>query len=257
MGRSIIEVYLLTLIPDNEVFHYRRVCVSNDRKIAWVALLIGVVGLIPIFRESNWKWSALVVLIVALIGAYLIYTEWRFTRSAITTLSLKKHVVISDIGGTKAKLIRTQTVRANYAFVNETWFRNMVTDGNFGPVTIDGESPSRVATMGCLTSYMKMFNPPLSRGMKKEVRLECDVSNSFPASEEGLLHEVAQDTRHLILEVQLPKERVCKTAQLLLEAAGEPARKLDDPEISDDRCTIRSTIKMPHTGYTYHLHWTW
>jgi hypothetical protein len=231
--------------------------VSTDRKIAWISLLVGVIALIPLFHEPDWKWPALLAVVVVAAGGYLVFNEWKFSRTAMTTIEVKKRVKIHDNAGVASTLTRTQKVRINYAWVGEIWFRNMVTDGSFGPVTIDGAPPSGTTTMGCLTSYYKTFNPPLSKGTIKEVRFECTVANSFPASEEGLLHEVVQGTQMLILEVELPPNRPCLSAQLLLEAGGEPARKLEDPKISDDRRTITSEIKVPHTGYTYHLHWTW
>jgi hypothetical protein len=230
---------------------------TTDRKLAWAALLVGIIALLPLFKENNWQWTLLLTLAVLAVGTYLVYTEWRFTRSAFTTLTIRKKVVIRDIHGTDSSLVRTQMIRANYNFVSEIWFRNMVTDGNFGPFKIDGEDPARTTRMGCLVSHSKIFNPPLSRGAVREVKLECDVKDSFPDHVEGLLHEVAQDTRCLILEVNLPAGRICKTAQVLLEAAGEPAKRLEDPEISDDRRTLTSTIKRPMTGFTYHLSWTW
>ena len=230
---------------------------STDRKLAWLGLLVGLIGLIPVLHEASFKLSTLLVLVLVVVGGYLVYSEWQVTRSAMTTLALEKKVIIHDAGGVSSTLIRVQKIRANYAFLPEIWFRNMVTDGSFGPVTIDGAPPSDTTTMGCLISYAKRFNPPLSRGTIRDVRLECNVANSFPATEEGLLHEVAQDTRVLHLKVELPASRTCKTAALLLEAAGEPARELEKPEISSDRRFITSTVKMPITGYTYHLHWTW
>jgi len=230
---------------------------TTDRKIAWAGLLIGIVALFPLFKEAGWQWTLLLTLAVFAAGSYLVYTEWRFTRSAFTTLTIQKKVVIRDIHGADASLVRTQKIRANYNFVSEIWFRNMVADGNFGPVKIDGEDPARTTRMGCLASHAKIFNPPLSRGAVREVRLECDVKDSFPDRVEGLLHEVAQDTRLLILEVNMPEGRTCKTAQVLLESAGEPAKRLEDPEISDDRRKMIAKIKRPMTGFTYHLSWTW
>lgn len=230
---------------------------STDRKLAWLGLLVGLIGLIPVLHEASFKLSTLLVLLLVAVGSYLVYSEWQVTRSAMTTLELEKKVVIHDAGGTNSTLTRRQKIRANYAFLGEIWFRNMVTDGSFGPVTIDGVPPAMITRMGCLLSYSKRFTPPLSRGTVCEVRLTCDVADSFPSTEEGLLHEVAQDTRLLYLKVELPSARVCKTAALYLEAAGEPARELEKPEISFDRRLITSTIKMPITGYTYHLHWTW
>jgi hypothetical protein len=189
------------------------------------------------------------------VGGYLVYSEWNPTRTAMTTLTLTKRVVIHDREGKTSTLYRIQKVRANDRWVEEIWFRDMVTDGSFGPVKIDGEIQREVTRLGCLRSYSKKIN--LARGKTREVKLECSVSDAFPSSEEGLLHEVGQGTECLVLEVELPADRVCLLAQLTLDAAGETARILQEPEISTDRRTICSAIKNPKTGFTYNLSWTW
>lgn len=230
---------------------------STDRKLAWLGLIVGLIALIPVFHDLPMVFSITLVVALVLVGSYLIYSEWSLTRTAATTLILEKKITIHDANGVSATLNRTQKMKVNHAWLGEIWFRNMVADGAYGPVTIDGREASETTQMGCLRSYVKRFNPPLSRGTVTEVKLTCDVSDSFPAREEGLLHEVAQDTRLLILKVELPATRVCQRAALYLEAAGEPARELKKPEVSHDCRTITSIVKLPRTGYTYHLHWHW
>jgi hypothetical protein len=231
--------------------------VSIDRKLAWVALLIGVAGLIPAFKEAGWAWTLPIILFLLAIGGYLAYSEWSSTRTAVSILSLEKKVVIHDRSGANASLVRVQKIRVNQGWLSEYWFRNMVSDGQFGAFTIDGEAPSESKRLGCLVSYSKRFEKPLSKGTVRELKLACEPQDSFLARDEGLLHDVAQDTHELILKVELPADRVCLEARLLLEAAGEPAKELQKPEVAEDRRTITATIKRPKTGFTYNLCWWW
>ena len=216
---------------------------STDRKLAWAGLALGIVGLIPLFKEQAWGWTLAVLLAMLLVGGYLVYSEWSSTRTAVTILSLRKKAVIHDIQGKTARLERVQKIRVNYGWLSEYWFRNMVTDGSFGPFTIDGDPPAQTEKLGCLVSYSKRFDKPLSRGTVRDLRLECDVQDCFLSKDEGLLHDVAQDTRLLILEVELPANRLCQDARLVLEAAGEPSSELEKPEVSADHRTISATMQ--------------
>lgn len=230
---------------------------SFDRKLAWGGLLLGIAGLVPALKEAGWVWALALVVVLLLVGGYLVYSEWNSTRTAVSVLSLEKKVVIHDRDGRNADLIRTQKIRVNQGWLHEYWFRNMVTDGAFGPFTIDSEAPAQSTKLGCLVSYAKRFKQPLARGTVRELRLETTARDSFLESHEALLHDCAQDTRLLILKVELPADRVCKEAGLLLEAAGEPSKELEKPEVSGDLRTITATIKNPKTGFTYDLHWKW
>lgn len=228
-----------------------------DRKLAWAGLIVGIAALIPAFGTVGWALALPLLLVLFGAGGYLVYSEWSNTRTAVTVLSLEKKVVILDGTGRQANLVRTQKIRVNQGWLHEYWFRNMVTDGNFGPFTIDGDPPSQTTRLGCLVSHGKRFDRPLGKGAVRELRLECVVQDAFLSKEEGLLHDVAQDTRLLILKVELPATRVCQEAGLLLEAAGEPSQELEKPEISSDRRTITACVSRPRVGFTYDLHWKW
>jgi hypothetical protein len=230
---------------------------SVDRKLAWVGLAVGIAGLIPIFKEAGSAWALAVLLLLLAVGGYLIYSEWSNTRTAVSILSVEKKAEIFDAAGKRALLKRTQKIRVNQGWLHDYWFRNLVGDGQFGQFTIDGEPPSQTAKLGCLVSLAKHFDHPLSKGTVRDLRLECEAYDCFPDKEEGLLHDVAQDTRLLVLKVELPANRTCKESHLLLEAAGEPTKELGAPEISSDRRTITATVKRPRTGFSYHLQWTW
>lgn len=230
---------------------------SIDRKLAWGGLLVGLAGLIPTFKEAGWAWALPLTIALLVIGSYLSYSEWSTTRTAVTVLSLEKRVIIHDVEGRRADLIRTQKIRVNQGWLHEYWFRNLVGDGSFGPFTIDGEPPSQSVKLGCLVSYAKRFERPLSKGTVCDLKLETTGQDCFTSKHEGLLHDCAQDTRLLILKVELPANRVCREASLLLEAAGEPSRKLEKPEVSADYRTITATVKNPKAGFTYSLYWEW
>lgn len=230
---------------------------SVDRRLAWIGLFVGIAGLIPALKETGWGWALALTVVLMAIGGYLVYSEWSSTRTAVTVLSLEKKVVIHDKNGARATLTRVQKIRVNQGWLQEYWFRNMVADGSFGPFMIDGQEPAQSAKLGCLVSHAKRFDRPLSKGTEREIRLECDVQGCFTANQEGLLHDVAQDTRVLVLKVELPADRVCRERRLLVEAAGEPDKELETPELSGDHRTITATIKRPKTGFTYHLYWTW
>jgi hypothetical protein len=230
---------------------------SLDRKLAWAGLLLGIAALVPALKEAGWAWALLLVVFLLAVGGYLVYSEWSSTRTAVTVLSLEKKVVIRDREGINADLIRTQKIRVNQGWLHEYWFRNMVADGAFGPFTIDGEPPAQESRLGCLVSYSKRFHRPLAKGTVREVKLECTARDCFRERHEGLLHDCAQDTKLLILKVELPADRLCREAGLLLEAAGEPSKELEKPDISGDFRTITATVNNPKPGFTYNLHWKW
>ncbi|MBT9332477.1 hypothetical protein [Paracidobacterium acidisoli] len=229
---------------------------STDRKLAWAALILGVAGLIPLIHESA-RTATAVALVILIAVIALGFIEWKMNRTVLTTTCLAKKVILKDSSGRAAVLRRTQTVRVNFGSVDQLWFRNMVADGQLGPVRIDGCAPSQITSMGCLQSYAIHLKPALNRGDERTITLECEVYDSFLDDHEGLLHEVALDTRKVELEVELPENRPCRNASLMLEAGGEPARTLEKPLIYNGGRCIRSVIKNPKTGFTYHLHWDW
>ena len=229
---------------------------TTDRKLAWIGLFLGLAGILPLFKDAPIA-ASLVLMLLAAVAGYLSFEEYRGTRTTITTLSVRKVLTVHDAAGKDATYRNEQKVRINFGPVSEIWFRNMVSDGCYSNITINGNHPTGQEAMGCLISYSKRFNPPLFRGQVKEVALECTVTDAFTAKDEGLSHEVTQNTRLLTLEVNLPRARPCLNASLCLEAGGEPAKLLSPPEISEDRCQIKTTVKAPKAGYCYNLQWNW
>jgi hypothetical protein len=107
-------------------------------------------------------------------------------------------------------------------------------------------------------SVQKKYNKPLTAGEKHEVRLEYGLQNSFPASEEALLHDVEIATKTLVLEVHLPATRPGKDVQLHFSAAGTAMERIrKGVNLSPNNLHVVATIKNPKPGYTYELGWKW
>ena len=88
---------------------------SVERKLAWGGLLVGLVSLIPLFRESLGLSITLVIVLIA-VASYLIYSEYCVTRTAMTTVELEKKLVIHDRDGKKATLTRNSECEPTLAW---------------------------------------------------------------------------------------------------------------------------------------------
>ena len=232
---------------------------STDRKIAWFGIGLSVLGLIPIFRDANVQIIvAYCLLFFALVGFFL-YAAYRTSGPQYTTLSLKKELEIEDREGHLSHLKRIQRIRVNYGSVEEIWCRGIYADGKIDNFSVDGAAPpthDRIES-GHTVSLRKRFPEAIFSGHEATVEWSYDLHDSFPNSHEALESDIRHGTRKVELTVLLPTDRLCIKASMHLLAGGDPVSQLDDPEISEDRRSLRSIVWSPKSGHTLRLSWDW
>lgn len=233
---------------------------NSDRLLGIVGVVIGVLGLIPIFRDSNTQLRILYsgALILLFIIFVLLYTSGRGPQYATTCM--KKTLRFKAEDGSRATFLREQTIRINYGFMNEIWCRNIVADGRVENLKIDDRAPlpQDQERLGCLLDVRKRFEPNLSKGQEATVCWSHDLIDSFPDRREFIDHDVTPATRYLELVVELPGEvRRFSKASLEEKVAGEPSRNLSSPHIERNGTILRAKIKSPRPGRTLRLSWEW
>lgn len=230
---------------------------STDRILAWVGVAIGMLGLIPIFRDSPLQlrvaYTAILVLLLVLFA--VLYRSGRGPQ--YSTLSMKKTLELVEPDGSLARMRREQRIRVNYGQLSEIWCRNIVADGNIQRVHIDGEQPDEEKKMGCLLSVCKRFDTPIFKGQEASIVWTYELVNSFLAKAEVLDHDVKQATRFLELTVIFPNNRPCRGAGLHELIAGDPERLLQSPTIESNGTLVKATIRRPEKGRTIRLTWDW
>lgn len=230
----------------------------SDRQLAWFGICLGaILGLIPIFRDSNSQVKlACAAAVIALVGAFLIMA-FQGTGPQYKTVSMKKTLEIVTADGSLAHLHREQRIRVRYGHLSEIWCRNIVADGNLTNLRIDGAYPDAFENTGCLLSICKKFGEPLFRGQEVTVIWTYDLVNSFPASHEALEHDVTPGMQHLELEVRLPQGRLGRNTTLHKLFAGEPAKQLPAPSVEKNGRVLRAKQKGLAEGSTIRLSWDW
>lgn len=236
---------------------------STDRKIAWMGIILSVLGLLPIFRDANSQLMvAYCLLFLALLGFFL-YAVYRTSGPQYTTVSLKKTLTIQNKAGDLANLTREHTIHVNYGSVEEIWCRgiygNGTPDSTVDNFKVDGNpvpAQDQFSSGNEVDLRMRFAEPIFSRH-ETAVTWAYDLHNSFPAKHEALEHIVTPGTREVELTVHLPADRVCIKASLHVVVGGETVSQMEDPKISEDRKTLHSLVKSPKSGHTLRLSWDW
>jgi hypothetical protein len=232
---------------------------SADRKIAWFGIGLSVLGLLPIFRDANTQLIVAYCLLFLALIAFFIYAAYRTSGPQFSTVSLKKVLTIQDKGGVLANLTREQRIRVNYGSIAEIWCRSIYADGSIDNFKVDGAVVPAYdqSWFGPIVDLRKRFTEAIFDGHETTVAWTYDLHNSFPDKHEALDHDVTPGTKEVELTVHLPSDRPCVKASLHVLAGGDPVSQLDDPEISEDRKTLRARMKSPKSGHTLRLSWDW
>lgn len=230
---------------------------STDRILAWVGVAIGILGLIPIFRDSSLQLRVAyaVILLLLLVLFTFLYRSGRGPQYA--TRSMTKTLKIVESDGSLARMSREQRIRVNYGQLGEIWCRNIVADGSIQNLLIDNNPPDDEKKMGCLLSICKRFTTPLFRGQEASILWTYDLRDAFTEKNERIEHDVTPGTYYLELIVELPDSRPCRSATLHESVSGEPARLLPDPAIELHGTVLKAVVKRPSEGHTICLSWEW
>jgi hypothetical protein len=230
---------------------------STDRILAWVGLAIGILGLIPIFRDSSLQLTIAYVVVLTLLVILFAFLYRSGRGPQYATLSMRKTLEIVEADGSLARMRREQRIRVNYGQLSEIWCRNIVADGSIQNLLIDNNPPDDEKRMGCLLSICKRFETPLFRGQEKTIVWTYELRNSFLARTEVLDHDVKQATRYLELTVVLPASRPCCGASMHELIAGDPEKLLPNPTIDMHGTILKAILKRPEKGRTIRLTWEW
>ena len=233
---------------------------NTDRSLAVIGVVIGLLGLVPIFRDAETQGRVLysVSLSLLLLVFVVLYKSGRGPQ--YSTTMMRKSLKFQTSEATRATFTRDQTIRVNYGSMDEIWCRNIVADGKIENVQVDGETPPAEdrQTLGCLLDVRKRFGSTLYRGQVTTVCWTHDLVDSFPNRREFIDHDVTPATDLLELVVELPQGlRKFHDAALEERVAGEPARSLGSPTIEQNGLRLRATIKKPHPGRTIRMSWGW
>jgi len=219
---------------------------NTDRSLAVIGVVIGLLGLVPIFRDAETQGRVLysVSLSLLLLVFVVLYKSGRGPQ--YSTTMMRKSLKFQTSEATRATFTRDQTIRVNY--------------GSMENVQVDGETPPAEdrQTLGCLLDVRKRFGATLYRGQVTTVCWTHDLVDSFPNRREFIDHDVTPATDLLELVVELPQGlRKFHDAALEERVAGEPARSLGSPTIEQNGLRLRATIKKPHPGRTIRMSWGW
>lgn len=179
---------------------------NTDRLLGIVGVVIGLLGLIPIFRDANAQEGILYCIALFLLLSLFIVLFRSGKGPQYSTTAMRKTLEFKSPDGAKATLTRDQSIRVNYGSMDEIWCRNIVADGKIENVRVDGESPlpeDRQA-LGCLLDVRKRFGTTLYRGQETTVCWTHDLVDSFPGRREFVDHDVTPATHLLELVVALP-----------------------------------------------------
>lgn len=233
---------------------------NTDRWLAVVGVVIGLLGLIPIFRDANIQIRVLYLVALAL----LLLLFWYLYRSGrgpqYSTTLLRKTLRFQTDDGARATLLREQTIRINYGALSEIWCRNIVADGSIQNIQIDGRPPEEEdqQRLGCLLDVRKRFHSMLYKGQTATICWSHELLNSFPSRHEFMDHDVTPATHFLELVVEVPVGgRRFGEATLEEKVAGEPSRPLPPPRLEQNGTILRAKIKSPHPGRTIRISWEW
>ncbi len=198
---------------------------NTDRSLACVGILIGLLGLIPIFRDSNAqvRVSYIAALVLLLVVFFVVYNSGRGPQ--YSTTSMRKHLRFLSEDGALATFTREQAIRINYGSMDEIWCRNIVADGKIQNVRVDGQPPlpEDQQRLGCLLDVRKKFGGSLYKGQTAKICWSHDLLDSFPNRREFIDHDVTPSTKCLELIVELPRgQRKFENAKLEERVAGEP-----------------------------------
>jgi hypothetical protein len=230
---------------------------NTDRVLAWVGVAIGILGLIPIFRDASLQLAIAYTIVLALLLILFAFLYRSGRGPQYATLSMKKTLRIVETDGSLARMSREQRIRVNYGQLSEIWCRNIVADGSIQNLLIDKSPPDDEKRMGCLLSICKRFSTPLFRGQEATILWTHELLNAFPAINERMEHDVTPETLYLELIVELPNSRPCRAATLHESVSGEPARLLPDPTIELHGTVLKAVVKRPREGRTICLSWEW
>ncbi len=230
---------------------------NTDRMLAWAGLVIGLLGLIPIFRDTSVQIR--VAYLIALALLLVVFALPVFTARGLNykTLLARKVVTIQDTGGTQAEISSEQTIRVRYGSLNGIWWNGLTADGTFSDPKANGQPPTQTKRLGTTLSYYFEFKPPLSRGETKTVVWSIKARDSFTNTNEAILHDTTPWTKKLEMEVYLPEGRPAKNPKLHVEVAGIYTDTLEDPENIGNGRRLVAVVNRPKKGHTYSLDWEW
>lgn len=230
---------------------------STDRMLAWVGVVIGLLGLIPIFESANLQLRIAYSIILFLLLAGFIFL-YRYGRGPIyETIRLRKVVTITQKDGSLAELRREQTIRVRYGSLDGIWWRGNSADGSLSEFKVDGNDPDKIETSAGEQSFYKAFQPPLPKGEEQQVNWSLQVIDSFKLAQESFEHNTIPWTKELEMEINFPHDRKCRNPRFYVKIAGDYVGPHDGMENIGDGLQLVAKVHAPKPGHTYCIGWAW
>jgi membrane protein implicated in regulation of membrane protease activity len=230
---------------------------NTDRMLAWVGLTIGILGLIPIFRDASLQLQIAYSVVLVLLVAFFVFVYRSGRGPSYETLLMKKVLTIEDKGGTLAGIKREQKIRARFGNLEGVWWRGNIADGTLSDFKVDGRDPDRTETVGGTLSLYKAFKRPLLRNEEKTILWSMKANGSFKNDSETFGHETVPKTKELVLEINFPTGRPCRNPIFYVQVAGNYVGPQDGLENNAYGQQLVATVHGPKQGHTYCVDWEW
>ena len=202
--------------------------------------------------------AAIITFFVLLIFFSFAFMYYRTFRETLFTV-LQSHLIIeiNDPTGDHATYVKIMRIRANHTGPAQYVHRNLSSDGSMQNFRVNGISVTPQMDAGDRLLYVD-FGRPLRRGEEREIKLEIDLFNSFPATTEWITYNIAYPTRKLTIEVKLPSTRPAFSPEIYCLSGGEKERVSTKPQLLDNGCKIIwNSGDHRNLGSEYRLQWEW
>ena len=183
--------------------------------------------------------------------------------SAVSIQKLEAKLEILDASGNRAKMTRTQTMRARQSVPN---FRFLVSQVGVPPgklnilsLTSSTHTGTKctMQSSGGIVEIWAEFTEAIEKNTDIGLELIYEIADAFPATTEYLSHQVMDETEEAALTVHFPTTRQCTQSVLLLEFG---AVKTPVPKSKLSHTGIKVAAPLPKNlsiGSIYRLQWEW
>ncbi len=233
---------------------------SNNRRLDYLGIAIGVLGLIPPVVElvrRDFQLAALFLLLLVVTFGWFLFAVQSGRGPHYQTTLMKKTLILRDSKGHFATVRREQTIQARFGNLQGIWWKGNIVDGSLVDFLVDGNDPDEIERIGCSVSFFKRFRNPLSKGERRTILWEYTALESFLSDHEASLTDSIPGTRRLELLIEFPVDRLCRHAEFHVEVAGDDTQTHDGLEIQADGRLIFASVDSPKPGHTYRIDWSW
>ncbi len=233
---------------------------SNSRRLDYLGIAIGVLGLIPPVIEllrRDFQLALLFSLLLIVTFSWFLFAIQTGRGPHYQTTLMKKTLTLHDSGGRNATVRREQTIQARFGNLQGVWWKGNIVDGSLSDFQVDGGPPDEIERIGCSISFFKRFRNPLSKGERRTILWQYRAIDSFLSDQEASLTDAIPGTKRLELFIEFPADRLCRSAEFHVEVAGDDTQIHKGLEIQADGRRVFASVDSPKPGHTYRIDWSW